>query len=141
MKEILYKYSTRGLYYTEDGAFFDGEDSAKITAEPHEFSIGIGEEVLRSTSFEGCTVFVTAKGGAEFYDAKGNLLGRAEEGAEEYKGVLFGWTPEELSLNFGQVEEVDYYPNCDGEFDRWGHEWVSYRSVFLNLSDRSVSIK
>lgn len=138
MKEVLYKYSSRGMYVTENSTLFSGGTHMKITAEPHEFSLKVGGDVLRSTSFGGCVAVASCDGGAVFYDMENNEIARVDKGDRCYKEVRLDWKQDFLTLQFGYVAVVDYYPNCDGESDRWGHEWEIQRTVRLNLKDNSV---
>lgn len=138
MREILYKYNTLGLYQTEDDTAFGGEEQLKIVVEPHDFSLAIGDEVLRNTAYDGGAVVVSRDGGVVFYDAAGAVIAEAEKGDTCYEQVHLGWKPDCLTVEFGQVQTVDYYPNCDGEHDRWGEEWVAHHTVALDLKDGSV---
>lgn len=141
MREILYKYNNRGLYETEQSTSFAGENQLKLIVEPHDFSIAIGGEVLRNTSFDGCEAVVSNEGEAVFYDNKGNVIGKADKTDKCYREIRLIWEQGFITVQFGQTDEVDYYPNCDGEHDRWGTEWVSKRSVKLNLNNNSLEIE
>ena len=141
MREILYKYNTRGLYQTEDDTTFGGETNLKLVIEPHKFSIAVGGETLRSTAYEGGAVVASRNGGAAFYDHTGALLAKAAESDANYKEIYLRWQPDSLSVQFGQAEQVDYYPHCDGEYDRWGTEWVAQRTVTLHLKDNTVTVE
>lgn len=141
MKEILYKYDSRGGYLTEDNTSFDGDSHIKIVVEPHEFSIKIGNEVLRSSSFVGCSAVASSDGEAVFYDGENNVIGKADKSEKTYEKVSLEWKQDFISIQFGRIVEVDYYPNCDGEYDRWGKEWQTQRALTLNLKDNSVQTK
>lgn len=138
MREIIYKYDNRGLYQTDDNTSFAGDSHIKIIVEPHDFSIAIGGEVLRSTSYDGGMVIVSCEGEVVFCDNEDNIIGRADKSEDCYAEVRLEWKQDFLSIQFGRIDTVDYYPNCDGEYDRWGKEWVTQRSVTLNLKNNSV---
>lgn len=141
MKEVLYKYNNSGAYFTDSNTSFGDDAQMKLIIEPHEFSISVGGEVLRSTSFGGCTIIVSNSGEVVFYDNDNNILGKTDGCNELYKEVKFIWEQESISVLFGQTETVDYYPNCDGEYDRYGKEWITKRLVTLGLKDNLVTIK
>ncbi len=138
MKEIVYKYNNLGKYITEDDTSFASDSHMKIIVEPHDFSIAIGGEVLRSSSCNGCVAKVSSEGEVVFYDNDNNVIGRAEKGESSYREVILSWKQDLISIQFGYTDVVDYYPNCDGEYDRWGKEWVTERVVTLNMKDNSV---
>ncbi len=140
MREIIYQFDNRGTYLTADSTSFAGETHLKLIAKPHDFSLAVGGEVLRSTSFEGCTVIVSCDGEAVFCDREGSELGRADKCERQFEQVRLEWKQGLVSVLFGRMETVDYYPNCDGEHDRWGTEWVTQRAVTLNTENRLVEI-
>ena len=141
MKEILYKYNNSGMYTNECDTSFGSETQMKIIAEPHEFSISISGDVLRSSSFDGCIAVVSCDGEAAFYDNDNNLICKSDKGNCCYKEARFQWKQGSVSILFGHVETVDYYPNCDGEHDRWGEEWITDRKVTLDLQENSLVIE
>ncbi len=141
MKEIIYKYNNRGLYQTEQDTSFNEYTYIKITVEPHQFSMAIGNEVLRSTSFDGCIAIVSCEGEVTFYDNKNNIIAKTDKSERCFEKVNLKWETNMISIQFGHISTVDYYPNCDGEFDRWGQEWVTEREVTLNFKNNSIEIK
>ena len=140
MKEIIYRFHSRGTYEASDSTSFADETHYKLVAEPHDFSLAIGGEVLRKTSFEGCEVTVSREGGVVFCTLGGKELGRADACGQAFAQVRLEWKPGTVTVLFGSVETVDYYPNCDGEHDRWGTEWVTRRSVTLDWEKGSVKV-
>lgn len=140
MREIVYQFNSRGTYETADSTSFADETQCKLVAEPHDFSFSIGGEVLRKTSLEGCEAVVLREGGVVFCTLGGNELGRADACGQTFAQVRMEWKPGFVTVLFGSVETVDYYPNCDGEHDRWGTEWVSRRTVTLDWENRSVKV-
>lgn len=140
MKEACYRYDSRGLYQTEDDTSFAGHSSIKMVIEPHEFSMKMGGEVLRSTAFGGGTVIVSDEGEADFYDDENTLLARAEKGDSRYEKVRLAWEQGVLSVQFGRIVTVDHYPNCDGEHDRWSEKWETQRTVTLHIADRTLDV-
>lgn len=141
MRQILYTFSNRGMYITGDDTQFGSDAQLKLVVEPHDFSLAIGGEVLRSSSCGGYSIEVSCQGDAAFYDEGGSLLARAEKGEGSYRQVRLAWRQDVLTLQFGRIITVDHYPNCDGEHDRWGQEWETQRAVTLNLKDNSLTVK
>ena len=117
MREIIYKYNHLGSYQTEQDTNFAGDAELQLTVEPHNFSITVGDEVLRQTSFDGCRIVVSHNA-----------------------AVQMTWQQDVIAVQFGRTETIDYYPNCDGEYDRWGKEWIVERTVTLHEKDHSVEI-
>ena len=124
----------------DDDTTFGANTHMKLMIKPHDFEFEVSGEVLRRSDCCGYTMVVSRKGEVCFYDTDFNLLAKAEESHCEYKEVAFKWSQNCLSLSFGQRQTVDYYPNCDGEYDRWGTEWVSQRTVTLNLKNNSIEV-
>jgi len=141
MREIIYKYNNGGLYETEQSTAFGDDTHLKIIIEPHEFSIAIGGDVLRSSSCEGYSAVASNHGEVVFYDNNNNLLCSCDESDNSYKNVIFEWQQNFMSIKFGFIDIVDYYPNCDGEYDRWGKEWITQRLVKLNTKSNSIEIE
>lgn len=141
MREILYKFDARGVYLTADGCAFGDDTQLKLVAEPHDFSLAVGGEVLRQTAFGGCSVVVSREGEAVFYDADGSEIARADKGDGCYKEARLNWESGRVSVEFGQVKYIDNYPNCDGEHDRWDEVWKVLRRVTLNLDDGSARVE
>ena len=141
MKEVLYQYRNRGMYVTGDDTAFGGERYMKLVAEPHDFALSVGGEVLRNSCFGGCAVVVSPEGEAVFYDPAGNVIGQAEKAEGSYREARFAWTQDAVSVIFGHMVYIDNYPNCDGEHDRWDERWEAQRTVTLMLKDHSIRIQ
>ena len=139
MREIHYCFNSLGLYETKDSTFLD-QPQLKIMMDPHKFSIAIGGEVLRSSSCKGYQVEVSRKGAVTFYDQESNRIAGTEETDRTFEKVLLSWKQGSVCIEFGKVEEVDYYPNCDGEFDRWGTTWCPERKVTLDEITNALTI-
>ena len=139
-KQIVYKYHSSGIYKTEDDTRFSGDQTMKLIVEPHDFSLAVGGEVLRATSCPGYTVDVSQNGAAAFFDKENNLLAQADEVASTYPQVKLQRKQGLLTIEFGSIETVDHYPNCDGEHDRWSEKWVARRSVTLKETDHSIEV-
>lgn len=131
MREVVYKYNSRGCYEAIDKADFGNDKQLKIVVEPHSFSIAVGGEILRSSEFEGCSALASRNGAVEFYNQSGEIIKQVAKGDGQYDAVRLEWDKGALALQFGHIETVDNYPNCDGEHDRWSTEWVIDRRVEL----------
>lgn len=140
MKEIRYAYQTLGGYQTQDSTKFENNEPLKLILEPHDFSLTLSGEVLRSSSFAGCSMIVSPAGGVVFYDHSYTEIARADNGDKSYQEARVEWNPEMLSVQFGSVEEIDNYPNCDGESDRYDYKWIRYRTVSLDPATNTVTI-
>ena len=140
MKEIRYAYQTLGGYQTQDSTKFENNEPMKLILEPHDFSLTLSGEVLRSSSFAGCSMIVSPAGGVVFFDHTSTEIARADAGGNSYREARVEWKPEMLSVHFGAVEEIDNYPNFDGESDRYDYKWVRYRTVSLDPATNTVTI-
>lgn len=140
MRDIVYKYDTLGQYITADSTVFGEDKQLKLVALPHDFSIAVGGEVLRHSSFDGGAVVVSQNGEAVFYDNAGSEIARADKTDSTFRQVKLLWKKDALTVEFGCVETVDNYPNCDGEYDRWSERWNAGRTVALRLSDNALII-
>ncbi|MBP3692110.1 MAG: hypothetical protein J6I80_02560 [Clostridia bacterium] len=133
MREIIYKYNNQGIYHTEQDTTFGNDEQLKLVIEPHEFSIAIGNEELRKTSFDGGELIVSCEGEVIFYDANGNVAAKAKKGKERYAAVRLLWKQDLLTVEFGSTQTVDHYPHCDGEHDRWSSKWIAEHTVKIQL--------
>ncbi len=141
MREIIYEFNTLGSYQTSGDTAFGQETHLKITVEPHDFSIAVGGEILRKSACKGYEIEVSSKGEAVFWDREGKELCRVQEQGQEYKEVRLLWKRGSVSLQFGKVEWIDNYPNCDGEHDRWDQRWRTEYEVTLNEETNTLSCK
>ena len=134
MREVIYKFNSSGRYVTEGDTYFYDDSRIKIIIEPHDFSITISSEILRKSSCKGYVIELSNKGEVVFYDDKNNLIKSFCEQNQEFKQFDIDWGQDSITINFGETITVDYYPNCDGEYDRWGSEWNTQYSVTLDLN-------
>lgn len=141
MKDIIYSFNNRGCYLSDKTAVFETETYLRLIIEPHNFELKVSEDVLRKSSCAGYIIEVSRKGEVHFCDYNENPVASSDETQKEFEQVKFLWKREQLCLEFGRIVTVDYYPNCDGEYDRWGKEWVTQHTVTLNLKDNSVEVK
>lgn len=140
MREIIYKFNNLGTYTTEQSTVFADETELKLIIEPHDFSLKVGEDVLRTSHCEKYVINVLKNGEAVFYDSDSKEIAHADKTDAKFDEVRFVWEQDVLNIQFGHVETVDYYPNCDGESDRWGREWICERMVTLELESHSLKI-
>lgn len=139
MKEIIYTFNNRGCYLPDKSEAFEAENKIRLVIKPHEFELKVSDEVLRSTSCEGYVIEASRKGEVTFYDYSNNLLAKTEATQKEYSEFRLSWKQNSFCLSFGSLQTVDYYPNCDGESDRWGTEWVTEcEVVFDTVNNRFV---
>ena len=131
MKEIRYTYNTLGTYVTEGDTRFGEDTHLTLVVEPHDFSLKLGGETLRATSCEGYRIVVSCHGETAFCAYDGTPIATTPATDGTYDGVRLCWTPAALTVEFGHTEEVDNYPNCDGESDRWSTRWVTEHTATL----------
>lgn len=141
MREIIYEYHNRGVYETSDNTVFGEDKELKIILKPHQFSIEISNEVLRKSSCDGYEIIVSNNGEAVFYNSEGNVIAKIEESNENYKEVRVFFKNNTFSIQFGFVDIVDHYPNCDGEYDRYSERWTPERKIDLNPNDNSIKLQ
>ena len=141
MKQITYNFENRGVYSPDQDAKFGGDSHLKLIVNPHDFSLSVSGETLRSSSCGAYSIIVSRNGETCFYDAGDKLIAKADGTDREFAEVKLKWSQDKLELSFGCWCTVDYYPNCDGEHDRWGTEWDTQRTVTLHLTDHSVETK
>lgn len=139
MKTITYTFSARGDYQPDAPAVFGEQTHLKLIVTPHDFELKLSGDVLRKSSCDGYQIVVSRQGEACFYDAGGELIARAAPTDAQYPQVVLTWAQHALKLSFGQWVTVDYYPNCDGESDRWGSKWESQKEVSLDLKTFKLS--
>lgn len=134
MKEFICKFIGNGYYFEDNKTTvsFGEETDLRIVVEPIDYEMKIGNEVLSKANCKGYRIDISNKGGVIFHDYDGNLISQKPDGEEVYKEAKFIWKKDYICVEFGQTEEVDYYPNCDGEHDRWGVKWVADYTVTLD---------
>lgn len=140
MRQILYQFHRRGMYYTKDSTVFGEDKELTFLVEPHNFTLQLSGERLRQSSCSGYSVTVSHQGAVAIYDHNGALLASIDGTEQIYHQARLFWKQDQLRLEFGSLVTVDYYPNCDGESDRWGQEWMPLRTVAMNLEDNSLLI-
>lgn len=102
------------------------------------FQIASGHISETSILFENedIVAVVEARGSVKFYDREDRLLASGEVpaescGREVYEEISCHVEGTTIRLHFPICEWVDYYPNCDGEHDRWGTRMIgSYILTF-----------
>ncbi len=138
MKQILYTFHIRGGYEPDQTTEFGSETKLKLIVEPHTYEMRISNEVISSSSCKGYSIEVSRNGEVKFYDSENQLLTSVAQTEKEYAEIRLKWKQDQLVLCFGRLQTVDYYPHCDGEYDRWGSEWVTEYAVRLNtLTDQA----
>ena len=141
MREIIYQFNTLGSYETQENTVFGKETYLKLIVEPHDFSIAVGGEVLRKSSCKGYQIEVSRKAAIVCRDMEGTEIFREEEQERDYREVRLRWKGGFISLQFGEVEYIDNYPNCDGEHDRWDERWQTKYEVTLDEGTNTVTHK
>ena len=134
MKEFICKFNGNGYYFEDNKTTISfGEDTnIRIVVEPIDYELKIGNEVLSSANCKGYLIDISNQGEVALRDYDGNLISQKIGGEKIFAEAKFIWNKDALCVEFGQTEEVDYYPNCDGEHDRWGIKWVAEYTVILD---------
>ena len=140
MKEFVFCYYRNGylMENTKNSAPFGGENTVKLIVTPQEYELKLSGEVLRKMSCKGYGIMITRQGAAKFYDAQERLLAEVGETQKDYREFQLEWQPDKLFVRFGHIEEVDNYPNCDGESDRWSTSWEKDYEIVFNTVDNTV---
>ena len=131
------------LFYGSGTEFFFNEEAKLcLVLKPgliyrYRSSAGVLKEVI----CDGYRIEVSSNGQVCFHDYDGRLLACAEGTAGTFEAFCFNWADGLPSVELGAREEVDYYPNCDGEYDRWGSRWFCQRRVILNPLDNAIAVK
>ena len=116
MREYVYTF-IRSNYYTDNlssSDAFDENEQVRLIIKP--------DKIIY-------IIEATIKGGVRFYDNEMNLLFEAPEAEKSYKEFSFRMEGNIPHVLFGHIELIDYYPHCDGEYDRWGESWDIERTV------------
>ncbi len=140
MREIVYQYDRRGSYQTEADTAFGEDTHLKLVAKPHEFTLTVQGETLRSTAFEGCSAVVSCNGEVTFFEADGCEIGKVHATEACFVRAILCWKEGMAAVQFGRTITVDHYPNCDGESDRWSEKWVVEREVTLDTQTKKIEV-
>ena len=141
MKELVYVFYGRGGYLSTAKTVFDGETQMRFLIKPHTYEMKLSDEVIRSSSCEEYRITVSNKGAVCFHDREDNVLAEVEETQTAFAEARFQWRQDLLTVNFGHMETVDNYPNCDGEYDRWDEVWRTERSVAYQTKEKRIEVK
>lgn len=140
MKQIVYTYQSLGGYQPDQPAEFGADDRLKLMVEPHSYEMKLSGEVLQSSQCDGYVIEASRNGAVTFYNWENKRLTSVAQTEKEYVQIRLQWKQDGLILCFGRMHTVDYYPNCDGEYDRWGTEWVTEYAVRLNTLTNQAEI-
>lgn len=133
MRETVFSFANRGCYVPVEAVAFGNDDKMRFVIEPHNFELKISEDVLRKSCCDGYTIDISNKGGVEIFDSQNSLVFAQGGTDKEYKQAKFNWEQDKLSVIFGNTVEIDNYPNCDGEHDRWSTSWVAEHQVDFDV--------
>lgn len=124
-----------------DKAVFGGDTQVLLALEPAEYELKLSGEVLKKVSCPGYKIHITDRGGAQFLDQQEKPLAVFPETEKTFREFKLSWSDEAVQVIFGHTEEVDNYPNCDGEHDRYSTRWVAERTVSLNTASSPTATK
>ena len=105
------------------------ENLLELVAEPYEYSVTIGGDLVSSASCKGATFRVSRRGAVQAYTADGQLIATTPEQEKDFKMITVKWEKGIFKLYFGYTYTEDTYPNCDGEHDRWITAWETEHMV------------
>lgn len=93
---------------------------------------------------ENVKAVIHAKGDVKFFDMNDNLIaaGKAPSvvfGRGLYEDISCQVKDNRIELLFPIYDWVDYYPNCDGEYDRWGTDIVGHHTFALDLKTKTIA--
>ena len=121
---------------------FDGEDELCAVVEPHVYEMRFNKDYVSRFSFPGCTVKATPAGAVCFFDSNGELSAACDGVADMHAPMVRLCVKRtEVTVEFGCTREVDTYPHCDGEYDRYVTRFCAERGVVWKLSEHTVTIR
>lgn len=131
MKTYTYTFQRFGYFLSSgsDTGSFDQEDSVLLILEPVEYQLELSGDVLQKASCPGYQICISKKGGAQISDRQGATLAVFPETETCFRQFRLQWKEDTVQLLFGHTEQVDNYPNCDGESDRWTSRWITEHTV------------
>ena len=138
MREIRYEFQNLGGYITQNDTVFGADSQLVLLVPPHNFSLAVSGEVLRETAFDGCRIVVSEHGEAVFYDNDEKVMAHSQPTDAKFTAVKLLWQQGSVGVAFGKMAEIDHYPHCDGEHDRYSKQWQTEHSVVLDLTDKSL---
>lgn len=119
--------------FTYDSSKMLGEKECNIARERYESPI-----IPYYVHFpqEGVYLEADADGNAAFYNISGVELFREKaDGQGRYFSAFYCAVKNgEISVRFPIMEEIDHYPNCDGEYDRYSY--ITRDNVIIKYSPR-----
>ncbi len=108
---------------------FSEEMWLEIVAEPYDYSVTIGGDLVSSACCKGVSFRVSRRGEVQAYNVDGQLIATIPEQENEFKMISVRWEKGIFKLCFGYVYMMDTYPHCDGESDRWISAWETQYMV------------
>lgn len=143
MKTYTYTFQRYGYFLSSgsDKAAFGADSQVILTLEPADYELKVSGEILRKASCPGYKICISNRGGAQFLDWQEKPLAVCPETEKTFREFKLFWSEEKVQVVFGHTEEVDNYPNCDGEHDRYSTRWVAERTVSLNTASNQTATK
>lgn len=111
-----------GLHEAQFGVFFDNAQWMRINID------------------SAYCIEVSKKGGVCVRDREGHEIARLEETNRSFGRVQLSYSQPILSISFQVWEEIDYYPHCDGEYDRYEHKWVAKYHVKFDENTKQLNV-
>jgi len=75
------------------------------------------------------------EGNAKFMTAEGTVIheGKADGSGHLFNRIKCAVNDEQITVTFINAKEVDHYPHCDGEYDRWSTVYVCTADITCSL--------
>jgi len=134
MKTYTYTFQRYGYFLSSgsDKVCFGEELRILLELEPVDYELKLSGRALNKAFCPGYKIAVSKQGGVELRDWQEKTLAVFPATEKTFRECKLVWKQENIQVIFGHTEEVDNYPNCDGESDRWSTVWVAEHTVALD---------
>ena len=88
---------------------------------------------------ENIVAVISAEGQVEFYNMEDELLSTREIPSVESGDDMYCQVEDSsIILEIPRYTTIDYYPHCDGEFDRWGRKLNGYKILTFDIATNTI---
>lgn len=142
MKTYTYTFQRYGYFLSSgsDKVSFGEDAQVVLELEPVDYELKLSGEVLNKAFCPGYKISVSKQGAVELRDWQEKTLQVLPATEKTFRECKLVWKQENVQVIFGHTEEVDNYPNCDGESDRWSRVWVGEHTVVLDPQTQQTKL-